>query len=44
MRVELVDEAKQCILEGLPPGMRLEVHIMNGARGGLRAAALPPHA
>lgn len=25
LRVELVDESGQCVLEGLPPGMQLEV-------------------
>ncbi|KAF5832185.1 hypothetical protein DUNSADRAFT_12024 [Dunaliella salina] len=32
LRVELVDESGACVLEGLPPGMQLEVHVLNGEK------------
>lgn len=32
LRVELVDETNACVVEGLPNGMQLECHVMNGEK------------
>mmetsp|Transcript_29342 Transcript_29342/g.64952 ORF Transcript_29342/g.64952 Transcript_29342/m.64952 type:complete len:729 (+) Transcript_29342:226-2412(+) len=32
LRVELVDETGACVSEGLPPGMQLEIHVLNGEK------------
>ncbi len=32
LRVELVDENQACVVEGLPVGMQLECHVLNGEK------------
>ncbi|KXZ52067.1 hypothetical protein GPECTOR_10g1090 [Gonium pectorale] len=32
LRVELVDDTGACATEGLPPGVQLEVHVLNGEK------------
>jgi hypothetical protein len=32
LRVELVDDTGACVMEGLPPGMQLEIHVLNGEK------------
>eukprot|EP00798_Chlamydomonas_sp_ICE-L_P031947 gene31947-17902_t len=32
LRVELVDEQGACVIEGLPTGVQLEVHVLNGEK------------
>lgn len=32
LRVELVDDTGACVMEGLPHGMQLEIHVLNGEK------------
>jgi hypothetical protein len=32
LRVELVEDTGACVMEGLPPGMQLEIHVLNGEK------------
>ncbi|KAG2502074.1 hypothetical protein HYH03_000567 [Edaphochlamys debaryana] len=32
LRVELVDDTGACYMEGLPPGVQLEMHVLNGEK------------